>query len=103
MATAFEAPLGEDDLSRQRRLREARLLDRPVAGFAGLTVADVVADALAASDEGRAAINVPAYLAGQGHTWRTIETVVSYLQRQELHPAGASEASASGADIFRLN
>jgi hypothetical protein len=95
--------MGEDDLSRQRRLREKRLLDRPVAGFAGLTVADVVADALAASDEGRLAVDVPAYLAEQGHTWPTIEAVISYFRRQGLHPAGTVEASASIADISRLN
>jgi hypothetical protein len=103
MASAFEAPMGEDDLSRQRRRREARLLDRPVDGFAGLTVADVVADALAASDEGRVPINLPAYLAQQGHTWQTIEAVVSYLQRQDAHPAGAAGASAGSAEILRLN
>jgi hypothetical protein len=46
------------------------------------TVADVVADVLAASDEGHAALAVPSYLAEPGHTWTTIETVVAYLQRQ---------------------
>jgi hypothetical protein len=46
------------------------------------TVADVVADVLAASDEGDAALDVPSYLAERGHTWTTIETVVAYLQRQ---------------------
>lgn len=103
MASAFEASMGEDDLSRQRRKREARLLDQPVAGFAGFTVADVVAEVLAASDEGRSALNVPAYLAEQDHEWQTIEAVVGYLQRHGLHPAGAVGSSVSIADISRLN
>jgi hypothetical protein len=47
-----------------------------------LTVADVVADVLAASDEGHAALDVSSYLAERGHTRTTIETVVVYLQRQ---------------------
>ena len=47
-----------------------------------LTVADVVADVLAASDEGDAALAVASYLVERGHTWTTIETVVACLQRQ---------------------
>jgi hypothetical protein len=75
--------MGDDDLSRQRRKREARLLDGEVPDFPGLTVADVVADVLAASDEGHAALDVPSYLVARGHTSTTITTVVDYLQRQQ--------------------
>jgi hypothetical protein len=45
-------------------------------------VADVVADVLAASNEGHSALDVPSYLAERGHTSTTIKTVVDYLQRQ---------------------
>jgi hypothetical protein len=82
MASAIEPGMYDDDLSRQRRKREARLLDGAVPDFPGLTVADLVADVLAASDEGHAAHDVPSYLAERGHTWTTITTVVDYLQRQ---------------------
>jgi hypothetical protein len=70
--------MADDDLFCQRRQRDARLLDRPVPEFPALTVADV----LAASDEGHAALAVPSYLAERGHTRTTIETVVAYVQRQ---------------------
>jgi hypothetical protein len=103
MASAFEAPMGDDDLSRQRRKREAKLLDEPVTGFPGFTVADVVAEVLAASDQGNAPLNVPAYLADQGHDWHTIEAVVGYLQRHGFHPAGPVGASTGLADVTRLN
>jgi hypothetical protein len=45
-------------------------------------VADVVADVLAASDEGHAPLDVPSYLTERGHSSTTIETVVAYLQGQ---------------------
>jgi hypothetical protein len=73
--------MADDDLSRQRRKRQARLLDRPVPDFPALTVADVVADVVAMSDEG-AALDVPSYLAERGHTGATIDSVVAYLQFQ---------------------
>jgi len=82
MPGSVEHSMDDDDLSRQRRKREARLLDRQLPDFAGVTVADVVADVLAASDEGRAPLDVPGYLAERGHTSTTITTVVDYLQRQ---------------------
>jgi hypothetical protein len=75
--------MGDDDLSRQRRKREARLLDGEVPDFPGLTVADVVADVLAASTDGHAALDVPNYLVERGHTSMTIKTVVGYLQRNQ--------------------
>lgn len=106
MASAFEASMGEDDLSRQRRKREARLLDQPVDGFSDLTIADLVADVLAASDEGRAVLDVPTYLAKQGHGWPTIQVVIGYLERHGLHPAAALKGVGdvrSIGDIARLN
>lgn len=82
MTRPAEGPMADDDLSRQRRKREARLLDSPVPAFPAMTVADVVADVLAATDQGQEAIDVPGYLAGQGHDWETIKTVVAYLDGQ---------------------
>ena len=82
MQSSVEPWLDGDDLSRQRRKREARLLDGEVPDFSGLTVADVVADVLAASDGGHAALDVPSYLLERGHTRTTITTVVDYLQSQ---------------------
>jgi hypothetical protein len=82
MPSSVEASMADDDLSRQRRKRQARLLDRPVLDFPALTVADVVADVLAASDEGHAPLDVPSYLTERGHSSTTIETVVAYLQGQ---------------------
>jgi len=81
MPSSMETWTGDDDLSRQRRKREARLLDGEVPDFPGLTVADVVADVLAASNEGHATFDVPNYLVERGHTSATITTVVEYLQR----------------------
>jgi hypothetical protein len=76
--------VGDDDLARQRRKREARLLDQPVVGFPSLTVADVVADVLAASDQGRKPLDVRGFLAAQGHGQGTVDAVVGYLHRQHL-------------------
>jgi hypothetical protein len=81
MQSSNETWLGDDDLSRQRRKREARLLDGEVPDFPGLTVADVVADVLAASNEGHAPFDVSDYLVERRHTSMTIRTVVEYLQR----------------------
>jgi hypothetical protein len=89
MPGSIEPSMDDDELSRQRRKREARLLDRQLPDFAGVTVADVVADVLAASDEGRAPLDVPRYLAEHGHTSTTITTIVDYLQRQCPPPRAA--------------
>jgi hypothetical protein len=82
--------MGDDDLSRQWRKREARVLDGDVPDFPGLTVADVVADVLAASNDGPASFDVPRYLAERGHSSRTIRTVREYRRRQRpaLRPSG---------------
>ena len=81
MISPIERPPGDDDLARQRRKREARLLDQEVAGFPGVTLADVVADVLAASEGGH--VDVTFYLDARGHGWQTIEAVLSYLHRQD--------------------
>jgi methyl coenzyme M reductase subunit C-like uncharacterized protein (methanogenesis marker protein 7) len=83
MPSSVEPWTGDDDLSRQRRKRDARLLDGEVPDFPGLTVADVVADVLAASHDGHAAFDVPDYLVERGHTSMTIKTVVEYLVRSQ--------------------
>ena len=93
MPSSIETWMGDDDLSRQRRKREARLLDGEVPDFPGLTVADVVADVLAASNEGHATFDVPNYLVERGHTSMTITTVVEYLQR-DRPPVRAAAPSA---------
>jgi len=92
MPSSTDASMGDDDLSRQRRKREARVLDREVPDFPGVTVADVLADVLAEGAEDQSALDVPSYLAERGHTSTTIKTVVDYLQRQRppLHAAGPS-------------
>ena len=75
---------GDDDLARQRRKREARLLDQDVVDFPALTLADVVADVLAARDGSTDPLDVRSYLTAEGHHWRTIEAVVGYLHRQYM-------------------
>lgn len=72
---------GSDDLARQRRKRDARLLEQDVVGFPALTLADVIAEVLATSDASPGPLDVPSYLAIEGHDWRTIEAVVGYLHR----------------------
>jgi hypothetical protein len=89
---------GDDDLSRQRRKREARLLDGEVSDFPGLTLADIVADVLAASNDGRAAFDVPDYLVERGHTWMTIKTVVEYLQRNPAQTRGSGPRAPAECD-----
>jgi hypothetical protein len=79
-----------DDLARQRRKRETRLLDQRLMDFPDLTLADVVADVLAASDSTPASFDVPGYLLTAGYRSQTIEAVVGYLHRHytpDLRPA----------------
>ena len=98
MPSSIETWTGDDDLSRQRRKREARLLDGEVPDFPGLTVADVVADVLAASNEGHATFDVPNYLVERGHTSMTITTVVDYLQRGRPTGRTSDGERRDGAD-----
>lgn len=85
---------GDDDLARQRRKREARLLDQHLVDHPAVTLADVVAEVLAASDTDSGTFDVRSYLVAEGHHWRTVEAVVAYLHRQDVpnpppaaHPA----------------
>ncbi|MGH9179109.1 MAG: hypothetical protein ACRD0N_11230 [Acidimicrobiales bacterium] len=83
--SGMAAPLtpGDDDLRRQRRRREARLLAQPVSGFAATSVGDVVMTVMAATEESGGAVDPQRFLAGRGHCWQTIETVLAYLDRHE--------------------
>ncbi|HEY8525879.1 MAG TPA: hypothetical protein VIL48_12985 [Acidimicrobiales bacterium] len=76
----------DDDLARQRRKREERLLARRLPNDPNVTVADVVAEVVAAAATAGAGtagtrLDVPRYLAHQGHAPATIDTVVDYLDR----------------------
>jgi hypothetical protein len=77
-----------DDLSRQRRKREARLLAQVVPDDPTLTVGDLVADVLAAvatarAEDGEPEVDVAHYLAERGHGRGTVATVLAYLERQQ--------------------
>jgi hypothetical protein len=84
MVSSTEVWEGDDDLARQRRKRQARVLDEQLPDSPALTIADVVADVLAASESGSGVIDVRQYLADEGHHWRTIEAVAGYMQRYEV-------------------
>jgi len=80
--------MADDDLARQRRKREERLLAQPLPDVPDLTVGDLVADVLAAAEvaanaPGGPGLDVGEYLADRGHEWPTIKTVVDYLERQD--------------------
>lgn len=81
MGSSGEVWEGDDDLARQRRKRDARLLDEHLVDYPALTIADVVAEVLAASDATSQPLDVRAYLLAEGHHWRTIEAVVAFMQR----------------------
>lgn len=89
--------MGDDDLSRQRRKRDARLLDGQVPDHPGITVGELVADVLAASHDGHAALDVPRYLLERGHTPTTVATVVGYLQRHRLLQPVTGQSGFTGA------
>jgi hypothetical protein len=81
MVSSIEVWDGDDDLARQRRKRDARLLDEHLVDYPALTIADVVAEVLAASDSADRPLDVRGYLVAEGHHWRTIEAVVAFMQR----------------------
>lgn len=86
--TAEPYEMADDDLSRQRRKRDERLLAQQIPGAPHLTVGDLVADVLAATADERATVagpqfDVGGYLAERGHDWPTIKTVVDYVERRE--------------------
>lgn len=88
MTTSIER--ADDDLARQRRKRETRALGQRVAEFPDMTVADVVADVLAAS-EGDVSLDIAGYLAVSGYGNDTIEAVLAYVHRH-YRPAGSPAA-----------
>jgi hypothetical protein len=59
----------------------------PWIGDRDLALPDVLADVLAASNDGYAALDVPNHLMERGHT--SIKTVVGYLQRNRPPPRGS--------------
>jgi hypothetical protein len=96
----------DDDLARQRRKRETRALGRRVAEFPDMTVADVVADVLAAS-EGDTSLDVAGYLAVAGYGHDTIEAVLAYVHRHyrptgPTGPAGPTGPSPAGSTAPQL-
>jgi hypothetical protein len=80
--------LADDDLSRQRRKRDARFLAQELPGTPDTTVGELVADVVAAiatagrSEDGPG-LDVRRYMAERGHTWSTIKAVEDYLERQD--------------------
>lgn len=85
MSTSMHSA-GGDDLARQRRKREARWLDQHVAEFPTMTIADVVADVLATTQE-NGDLDVRTYLAVQGYRWATIDGVLAYLRHHDAPDA----------------
>lgn len=69
-----------DEVARQRRRREARVLDGQLFDSPELTLADVVADVLAESSAAPGPFDVRGYLTAGGHHWRTIEAVTAFLE-----------------------
>lgn len=86
MSTSTDRAEG-DDLARQRRKREARLLGQQVVEFPAMTLADVVADVLAEAETAPGMLDVPGYLAVQGYRRPTIDAVIGYLDRQQVADA----------------
>ncbi len=89
------AARGEDDLSRQRRKREARLRQRLVAGFPGMTAGEVPTGALAATEEPGAAFDVDQYEVLWGHSWQTAETLLAHPRLHGAHPCYGDFGSES--------
>jgi hypothetical protein len=84
MVSSTEVWEGDDDLARQRRKRDTRLLDEHLVDYPALTIADVVAEVLAASDAADEPLDVRTYLLAEGHHWRTIEAVVAFMERYDV-------------------
>jgi hypothetical protein len=80
--------VADDDLSRQRRKRDERLLAQELPGTQDMTVGDLVADLVAAiatcgDHQDGPELDVRRYMVERGHSWHTIETVEDYLNRQD--------------------
>ena len=79
----------EDDLSRQRRKRAARLVNQPPSPFEDSRVRAVLADALAAIEQRGGDFDVEWYLVDHGHSPETVQTVLAHLGLVNLtHPSG---------------
>src|SRR3954447_18506079 len=84
----------DDDLSRQRRKRAARLVEA-TSGFEDSRVQAVVADALAAIEQRDGSFDVERYLVDHGHTSETITMVLTRLGLTDLrHPSGRPSPSS---------
>ena len=70
---------GEDEVTRQRLKHRAAFLERPVSGFPGMTLGQTVASVVAATEEAEGVLDVQRFLADEGHSWQTIESVLAYL------------------------
>lgn len=86
--TPRQYDVADDDLARQRRKRDARLLAQALPDAPDMTVGELVADLVAAiatgSDrEDGPGLDVRRYMAERGHGWPTITTVEAYLERQD--------------------
>jgi hypothetical protein len=74
-----DAPDNGDRIARHRRKRAADLLDRSVAGFDDVTLKDVLRSVIAATDESGGRLDVDRFLTERGHTWQTVELVLTCL------------------------
>jgi hypothetical protein len=96
---------GQDELACQRQKHWAASLRRSVPGFGAITVGQLVAVVRAATAKAGGTLDVTGFLARQGHSQETIETVRSYLgleRRAELRGHGASHAAFDGVWSRRL-
>jgi hypothetical protein len=89
---------GEDEVARQRRKHWAKSLSRPVPDFPAMTLRQVVADALAASDEASGALDVAEFLTDQGHSQATIQTVQGYLDLERATELREDDESSAAVD-----
>jgi hypothetical protein len=83
METQFDGAhiSGDDEVARQRVKRQVAALNRLVPGFPSMTLGQVVASVMAAADEVEGGLDIEEFLAGEGHSSRTIEFVLAYLRQ----------------------
>lgn len=89
-----DAPDEGDEVARQRRKRAVSLLDRPVAGFDGVTLNDVVRSVVAATEESDGPLEVEEFLTERGHVWQTVEMVRACLVFVDIHESSPPPRSA---------
>lgn len=90
--------VGEDEVARQRQKHWAKSLNRTVPDFPAMTLRDLVADVLAASDEAGGALDVAELLTDQGHSPTTIQTVQRYLDLEQARELREDDASGAASD-----